>query len=129
MKPHITGSPGCWIYVYGYNFETSHYHVVSRQMGSYPIPDKLKIEPTQRKDIKQRASFIIRSKGNEFYTGLLQTEYPGYFAGDHMKKRRGGEKKSFVLFHLSQEQLTLTIYYFRGWVPVNRDHFLNQLFR
>lgn len=69
MKPHITGSPGCWIYVYGYNFETHHYHVVSRQMGSYAIPEKLKIEPT------------------------------------------------------------LTIYYFRGWFPVNRDHFLRQIFR
>jgi len=98
-------------------------------MGSYAIPEKLKIEPTQRKDIKQKARFLLRSKGNEFYTGLLPTDYPGYFAGDHKEKVRGQEKKSFVLFHLSPEQLTLTIYYFRGWYPVNREHFLNQLFR
>lgn len=130
MKPLLTGSPGCWVYVYGYNFETTHYHVVSQQIGALILPERLKIEPTQRRDIKQRAKFLIRSKGNEFYTGLLPTDYPGYFAGDHKEKmKRGKEKKSFVLFNLSPDQLTLTIYHFRGWYPVNREHFLNRLFQ
>lgn len=128
MKPNITSSPGCWIYSYSYNFETSHYHVVSRPLGSIALPEKLKIEPTQRTDIKQRAGFIIRSKANEFYTGLLPTDYPGYFAGDHRLKMKRKEKKSFVLFQLSPDQIALTIYYFNGWYPLNREHFLIKLF-
>lgn len=129
MKPHLTGSPGYWRYVYAFNFEAGSYQLASRPMGSHALPVELKIERTQRGDIQQRAEHLIRSKKNEFYTGLRATDYPGYFTGDHRLKQRGGFlKKSFILFELSPDQLSLTMYYFFSWVPVNRDQFLKQIF-
>jgi hypothetical protein len=98
-------------------------------MGSRALPAELKIEPTQRGDIKQRAANLLRSANNEFYTGLRPTDYPGYFTGDHRTRHRGGfQKKSFILFEVSPDQLRITMYYFFGWVPLNRDVFLKQIF-
>lgn len=121
-------------HVFRLNDENGYYQKVSAPMGFAKIPGELKLEKTFRTDIKQKAEFFLRSrtvnKKREFQTGLIFTGLPDWYFGDHYHPQERA-KNSFCLFHFSESQTELTIYYFNHVkiYPNERESFIRDFVR
>ena len=82
------------------------------------IPYELKVEPTQLHQIKCNALQIIRGrekfkKGSyKFFTGLQETNFKQWFAGNDYEFIKGEKKLSLCLFHFTKDNSRLTVFYF-----------------
>lgn len=101
--------------------QTGYYTKTARQPENMPvmrIPYELKVEPTQLHQIKCNALQIIRGrekfkKGSyKFFTGLQETNFKQWFAGNDYEFIKGEKKLSLCLFHFTEDNSRLTVFYF-----------------
>lgn len=108
---------------YTNNPETGYFTKSEKQAEKTPVmrlPFQLKVEPTQLHQIKCNAKTIIRGKekykttnGNfKFFTGLQETDFKLWFLGNDYEYVKGQKVLSLVLFHFSNENDCLNVYYF-----------------
>jgi hypothetical protein len=108
---------------YASNPETGFFTKTEKQVEKTPVmrlPFHLKVEPTQLHQIKCNAKLIIRGRekyktpnGNfKFFTGLQETDFEHWFLGNDYEFLKGQKVLSLVLFHFSNENDYLNIYYF-----------------
>jgi excisionase family DNA binding protein len=116
---------------YQLNDETNYYQKVSCDIGFNKLPDELKIEETRRPE-QIHSSQIIRGRIKNgrylFFTGLLTTEFPDFFFGDHYEFVNGNKKNSFVLFHFSKDKKYLNAYFYNHFkvYPKRRKTFIRE---
>lgn len=123
------------------NPETGYYTKTETQPEKTPVlrlPFQLRVEPTQLHQIKCNAAKIIRGKelykngSFKFFTGIQETNFPGWFAGNDYEMLSTGKKLTLCLFHFSEETGRLTVYYFSRFYIENRDarqRFINDVIR
>ena len=111
------------------NQETGYYKLIRGVLGFQKVPDELKLETTQRKELI-KSDFIIRSRVKNgkyrFFTGLLKTNFENWYFGDYFEIRNGIKKNSFILFHFSQDQTGFEVYFFNHFklYPKRRGYFI-----
>ena len=108
---------------YTNNPETGYFTKTEKQAEKPPVmrlPYELKVEATQLHQIKSNAPTIIRGKEKfktkggsfKFFTGLQETQFKHWFLGNDYEFIMGKKVLSLVLFHFSNENDSLTVYYF-----------------
>jgi hypothetical protein len=108
---------------YTNNQEIGYFTKTEKQAEKTPVmrlPFQLKVEPTQLHQIKCNAQTIIRGKekyktqnGNfKFFTGLQETDFKHWYLGNDYEYVKGQKVLSLVLFHFSNENDFLNVYYF-----------------
>lgn len=90
------------------------------------LPEYLKVETTRTAaPIKNGAETVIHGptkKGKyTFYTGLRETNVLNWQYGNNSEIRNGQKSKSLVLFHWTNNDRNLTVYYFTGWYFINPE--------
>lgn len=124
-----TGTPEYKQLIFKLNPETSYYQLIRGVLGFTKVPDELKVEPTQRKEII-KSDYIIRGRIQNgrysFFTGLLKTNFDGWYFGDYFEIHNGNKKNSFILFHFSPDQTRFEMYYFNHFklYPKRRGIFI-----
>lgn len=114
-----------------YNPQTRYYQMTKGEIGFLKVPNELKLEETQKKELIQ-SDFIIRSRIKDgkyqFFTGLLKTNFENWYFGDHFEVRHGIKKNSFILFHFTPDHTTLEIFYFNHFklYPKRRGAFIRE---
>lgn len=105
---------------YANNPQTGYYTKTLKQPEKTPVmrlPYELKVEPTQLHQIKCNAKEIIRGKDKtktgsfRFFTGLRETNFLNWFAGNDYEIINGKKLLSLCLFHFSDIG-NLTVFYF-----------------
>jgi hypothetical protein len=106
---------------YRFNPEAGYYSKTPQQPEKTPVmrlPYELKVEVAQAQDIRVNASLIIRGKekfktGNwKFFTGMQETDFHKWYAGNDYEMLKTGKRLSLCLFHFSSEGDHLTVFYF-----------------
>lgn len=108
---------------YTNNPETGYFSKTEKQPEKTPVmrlPYELRVEPTQLHQIKCNAKTIIRGKERfknksgsfKFFTGLQETQFKDWFLGNDYEFILGKKVLSLVLFHFSNENDYLNVYYF-----------------
>jgi hypothetical protein len=116
-------TPKYKVVYYNNNPETGYFTKTEKQAEKTPVmrlPFQLKVEPTQLHQIKCNAPTIIRGKekyktpnGNfKFFTGLQETDFKYWYLGNDYEYVKGQKVLSLVLFHFSNENDYLNVYYF-----------------
>jgi len=119
--------PNYHLSVFSNNVQTGYYEKQPEMMSFLKIPFELKVEETQRKDIKTHADKIIRGKektktGNwKFYNGLLNTSFPNWYCGNICDFYRGQKKTNLVIFRFSPDHSSLYVFYFTGYDKNNTE--------
>lgn len=100
---------------YTLNSETGLYQLVDFPLSKILLPITFKIEETQKRDIVD-AKYIIRGKREKWedkiLTGLRCITANWYY-GDTIRNK----KKSYLIIHISENNLEVTIYMFKGFYP------------
>lgn len=118
------------------NTQTGYYEKQPEMIPSEKIPNELKIEYTQRKDIKKYADKLIRGKektktGNwVFYTGLMQTFNTNWYYGNIRDIYRGKHKNNLIIFRFNADYSIMHVFYFKGYDKDNitlRERFVNEI--
>lgn len=126
---------------YTNNPETGYFTKTEKQAEKTPVmrlPYQLKVEPTQLHQIKCNAQTIIRGKekfkttnGNfKFFTGLQETDFKYWFVGNDYEYIKGVKVLSLVIFHFSNENDFLNVYYFSRFYKeqsTKRREFVNNI--
>lgn len=119
--------------------QTGYYTKTAEQPEKTPVmrlPYQLKVEPTQLHQIKCNALQIIRGKekskngGFKFFTGLQDTGFKQWYAGNDYEFSKGQKKLSLCLFHFTMNNNRLTVFYFgRFYIdnPTARERFINDI--
>ena len=111
------------------NPDTGYFQIIREGMRFEKVPDELKLEMTQRKDMI-RSDFIIRGRIKNgrylFFTGLLKTNFDNWYFGDYFEIRKGIKKNSFILFHFSKDQTGFEMFFFNHFklYPKRRGYFI-----
>jgi hypothetical protein len=119
--------PNYHLSVFSNNVQTGYYEKQPEMMPFPKIPFELKVEETQRKDIKTHADKLIRGKektksGNwEFFNGLLNTSFPNWYCGNICDFYRGQKKTNLVIFRFSPDHSSLYVFYFTGYDKNNTE--------
>jgi len=119
--------PNYHLSVFSNNVQTGYYEKQPEMMPFLKIPFELKVEETQRKDIKTHADKLIRGKektktGNwKFYNGLLNTSFPNWYCGNICDIYRGQKKTNLVIFRFSPDHSSLYVFYFTGYDKNNTE--------
>jgi hypothetical protein len=119
--------PNYHLSVFSNNVQTGYYEKQPEMMPFLKIPFELKVEETQRKDIKTHADKLIRGKektktGNwKFYNGLLNTSFPNWYCGNICDFYRGQKKTNLVIFRFSPDHSSLYVFYFTGYDKNNTE--------
>lgn len=119
--------PNYHLSVFSNNVQTGYYEKQPEMMPFLKIPFELKVEETQRTDIKTYADKIIRGKektksGNwKFYNGLLNTFFPNWYCGNICDFYRGQKKTNLVIFRFSPDHSSLYVFYFSGYDKNNTE--------
>lgn len=119
--------PNYHLSVFSNNIQTGYYEKQPEMMPFLKIPYELKVEETQRTDIKTYADKIIRGKektksGNwKFYNGLLNTSFPNWYCGNICDFYRGQKKTNLVIFRFSPDHSSLYVFYFTGYDKNNTE--------
>jgi hypothetical protein len=127
----IKTSPQFKVITYQYNDESGYFDRVTCEPGFEKLPLELKIEDTVRKDIIQ-SSQIIRGRVKNgkylFFTGLIPTEFTGYYFGDHYEYTPDGKKNSFILFEFSNNNRNLNAFFYNHFkiYPGKRIKFIRE---
>jgi hypothetical protein len=117
IKPHFK------VVYYTNNPETGYFTKTVKQAEKTSVmrlPYQLKVEKTQLTQIKCNAQRIIRGKEKyksnsnnfKFFTGLQETQFKDWFLGNDYEFILGKKVLSLVLFHFSNENDYLNVYYF-----------------
>jgi hypothetical protein len=107
--------------IYLFKPETGYYTKSEKQPEKTPLmrlPYELRLTPTQAEKIKCNAKELIVSRDRRktgsynFFTGIQETDFRNWFLGNDFE--RINEKKiiSIILFHFSDDNSRLTVYYF-----------------
>ena len=123
--------PQCKVVTYQLNDETNYFERTSSEPGFEKLPLELKVEDTRRPE-QIHSSKIIRGRIKNgkylFFTGLLPTQFSGFYFGDHYEFVNSVKKNSFVLFHFTNENRTLTVYFYHHFkvYPKRRKKFIRE---
>jgi len=115
--------------IFKLNPDTGYFQMVRGVLGFQKVPDNLKVEATQKKDLI-RSDFLIRGRVKNgkylFFTGLLTTNFNNWYFGDFFEIRNGIKRNSFILFHFAQDQTGFEMYFFNHFklYPKHRGHFI-----
>lgn len=113
---------------YGFNPETGYYTKSEKQAEKTPLmrlPYELKFAVTRAEKIKCHAKQVIHSrqmtKSGSYYfiTGLQETGLQNWYLGNDYEYKDGKKVISIVLFHFSEDNSRLTVYYFRHYDKPN----------
>lgn len=124
-----TPAPDHKYLIFEFNQETRYYQMIRGEFGFQKVPNELKLEETQKRDLI-RSDYIIRSRIKDgkylFFTGLLQTNFENWYFGDFFETRNGIKRNSFILFHLSPDQTKLELFFFNHFklYPKRRGLFI-----
>lgn len=132
-----TVSPKFQLCQYAINISTGWYDKQPQRIAFGKLPERLKVEKTQDPRILSNgANEIItggfRQKKRTFFSGLVQLDAPGWYAGNDYEVRNGKKSISLVLFQFTGNDQFLSVYYFTGWYKENRAEraqFSNQFAR
>ncbi len=125
----LAGLPDHKYLTFALNAGTGYYEMTAGELGFQKVPNELKIEGTQRRDII-KSDFIIRSRvingKYTFFTGLLKTNFENWYFGDFYETRNGIKKNSFILFRFTPDQIHLEIFFFNHFklYPKQRGYFV-----
>lgn len=115
---------------YRINPQTGYFTKTEIQPAKIPVmrlPFELKITPTQAEKIKCNAKELIVSRdksktGNyKFITGLQETYFHNWFLGNDYEFINGSKVISIILFHFSEDNSRLTVYYFSRFDKENTE--------
>ena len=124
---------------YRMNPATGYYEKQPQKIAFNKIPFELKVEPTQEEKIRhQGANEIIHGRIKngkyQFFTGLIAVHSPGCYFGNDYEFIHGQKKNSLVVFHFSEDNSRLTVFYFNRFYKESRterikfvNDFLNQI--
>jgi hypothetical protein len=130
MNYAIQTFPKYKIVFYRNHPQTGYYTKTAQQPEKTPVmrlPYELKVEPTQLHQIKCNAKEIIRSKeryskgGFKFFTGLQDTDFKQWFAGNDYERLQGEKILTLCLFHFSEDNSRLTVFYFSRYYLEKRE--------
>lgn len=112
------------------NSGTGYYQKQPERITFNKLPFELKVESTQEEKIKlQGATEIIhgRQVNNKylFFTGLISINSNEWFFGNDYEFVKGQKKMSLVIFHFSEDNARLTVYYFNWYYIDNRTARIN----
>lgn len=113
--------PNYHLSVFNNNVQTGYYEKQPEMIPFMKVPFELKVEATQRTDIRSYADKLIRGRektknGNwKFYNGLLKTSFPNWYCGNVCDYYRGQKKYNLVIFHFTPDNSTLYLFYFTGY--------------
>ena len=104
---------------YELNSENNYYKLVEAPPGFNKLPNELKFEDTQKKEMI-KSPYILEgriSAGKRlFFTGLRTTSHNRIFYGDHFKFPNS---KSLMFAVFSRDRVTMEIYFFNNFYPHN----------
>ena len=115
---------------YSYDPQTGDYFKTSQNALETPVmrlPFHLKEEPAILHQIKCNAVKIIRGKEKfktgsfKFFTGLQETNFKDWFAGNDYEILKLGKVLSLCLFHFTNDRTGLTVYYFGRFYKERRS--------
>jgi len=115
--------------IFEYNPQTRYYQMAKGEIGFLKVPNELKLEETQKKELI-RSDFIIRSRIKDgkyqFFTGLLKTNFENWYFGDFFETRNGIKRNSFILFHFTTDQTKIELFFFNHFklYPKKRGLFI-----
>lgn len=115
--------------IFKLNPDTGYFQMIRGVMGFQKVPDELKVEATQRKELI-KSDFLIRGRIKNgkytFFTGLLKTNFENWYFGDFFEIRNGIKRNSFILFYFTQDQTGFEMYFFNHFklYPDRRGHFI-----
>ncbi len=114
---------------YHYDPQTGEYIKTLENAQETPVmrlPYQLKTEPAILHQIKCNATVIIRGKEKfksgsfKFFTGMQETDFKEWFAGNDYEILKTGKVLSLCLFHFNNDKTRLTVYYFGRFYKENR---------
>ena len=118
-----------------YQLNNSGYYQMKEQpLFFIKMPYELKVEKTQRKDVI-KSDYIIRSRRKNskyyFFTGIIPTNFKGWYFGDYFERKNGIKKNSFILFQFSPDKMDLTVCFFNHFklYPNKRKLFIDRFFK
>lgn len=116
---------------YQLNKGTNYFERTHCEIGFEKLPFELKVEDTQRPEIIQSKQIIRGRKKNgkySFFTGLKPTQFLNLFFGDYFERINDEKKNSFILFHFTNENSEITIFFFNHYklYPKRRESFVRE---
>ena len=107
-----------------FKFDGELYRLDSIPLGFKKVPSKLVIELTRSEEIRSNAETLIR--GNEktktgsykYFSGLQELTPENWFIGNYYEPRT--DKRSLQLFHFTNGNKDLEIYFFDRWFIENK---------
>jgi len=118
--------------IFKLNEETKYFDRVVSPMGFEKVPSELRVEETRKPEqIHSKTILHGRMKQGKysFFTGLIPTNQPQWFYGDHPEYINGQKKKSMILFQFAPGNLSFTMFFFNHWYkefPKDRNRFIDQ---
>ncbi len=119
--------------------QTGYYTKTANQPEKTPVmrlPYELKVEPTQLHQIKCNALEIIRGKEKfnkgsfKFFTGLQETNFKQWYAGNDYERLQDEKILTLCLFHFSEDNSRVAVFYFgRFYIDKKdaREQFINDM--
>ena len=113
-------------FVFVFNPETGKYLRNIERVPFNKLPYQLKVEKTQEQKIRLNgANEIITGpiKGGKrlFFTGILPCDSSNeWYYGNDYEITLEGKKNSIVVFHFSNDNSKLTVYYFNNYYKYNQ---------
>jgi hypothetical protein len=126
---------------YYLNPESGKYEKQPERIPFSKLPNELKVEETWEERIRSNgANNIITGRikqgKREFFTGLIPVAENTWFMGNDYSYRNGAKTNSLVVFHFSDDNTSLTVYYFNKYYKVSRQerisfviHFIETLLK
>jgi len=115
---------------YRMNPQTGYFTKTETQPDKTPVmrlPFELKVSPTQVEKIKSNAQELIHSRSRRktgsyiFFTGLQKTNFQTWYLGNDYEMIQGQKIISIILFHFSNDNSRLTVYYFSRFDKENTE--------
>lgn len=117
------------VVTYHYNPDSKYYELQKQPPGFNRLPNELQVQDSQTREMKERgAEQVIQGRTvngkRTFFSGMRATPDKRSFFGDDGYTQQ--PKKSFCLFRFSSDSMTLTVHYFRGFIPLKpmREQFI-----
>ena len=117
--------------VYVLNPETGKYQKEPERVPFNKMPPVLKVETTQDERIKANgANEIITGRIQNgkrlFFSGLVPVRNSSqWYNGNDYQMTPQGKKNSLVIFHFSQDNRQMNVYYFNAYYKHSRDERIN----
>lgn len=107
------------------NSEVGKYEKQPEKVQFLKLPYYLKVEQTQEEKLKQQGAELIitsgfKNKKREFFSGLIPFSQ-NIFIGNDYEYINGEKKNSLCVFVFSNDNKTLTVYYFNRFYKERRE--------